>query len=372
MRRAGAGDDPRAPLEALQNALEEGQRDGLGGHPRVDDPRVRVGDLTRLHHRRVRRRNVVERGQRVREEGLDSAPRVDHLPRPLEVLRVIAQRHVDHRRQGDRVIGAAPLVQRPHQPVESVDSARRAPRRREPRVHHHAGGDLDHLAARQPVGCPGSADRVDGGVGEQGIRVRVDYDQEAVAAHGLEADRTHQQPRQDAALDVQGVARQIDDVGGIDHVRMRDQRVAGRGQQAGHRGRVARVTADLRADAGRHDERRVEAGRVLHGAALQPEDRSTGSGPAAGHDPNLAPIAALVRLGDNEPHGRLVRPEGVQDGPREMVEKAAASVRRRDLQLAFNQIQRRPPPISPRSRRTRTSSSTSARPTCRVRIRTAG
>ncbi len=101
----------------------------------------------------------------------------------------------------------------------------------------------------------------------------IDHHQHPVAADAQQAGRSHQQPADDASLDVERVLGHLVDVGGVDHVRMHDQGVAHAGQEPRHRSGIAGMAADRGVDSGRNQEHDVEALGTLERPFAKLEDR---------------------------------------------------------------------------------------------------
>ena len=77
----------------------------------------------------------------------------------------------------------------------------------------------------------------------------VHQHQQPVRSDPLEPDGSHEEPADDAPLDVEGILGEVDEVRGIHNVRVRDQRVADRRQKRRSRVGIARVPANLRSNA---------------------------------------------------------------------------------------------------------------------------
>ncbi len=131
----------------------------------------------------------------------------------------------------------------------------------------------DDTGAVESIAGPRCVDRVDGGVGIGDLLVPVDHHQHPVAADSREPGGPHQEPADDASLDIERVRGHLVDVGCIHHVRMNDQGVAHTGQELRHRTGVAGMAADRGVDPGRNQENHVEMRGVLERPLAKLEDR---------------------------------------------------------------------------------------------------
>ena len=106
--------------------------------------------------------------------------------------------------------------------------------------------------------------------------MRIHEQQEAIGPRAPQADRPHQQSRDDAPLHVEGVLWNVDYIGGIHNVGVRHEGVAHGREKRRRRRRVARVTADLSAYPGGNEVNDIEARGVFEWSADESEYRIGG------------------------------------------------------------------------------------------------
>ena len=203
-------------------------------------------------------RHVVQNRDGVRQERLDAAPRVHHPAFELEVVAVKVHGNVDHRGNGDGVEMASVLAKRLPERVKSINSARSSAGWSFSPCHLHRWLKLQDLRL-QPVRRARSAHRVHDSAVEEGVIVGVHQHQQPVRSDALEPDCSHEEPADDAPLDVQGILGEVDEVRGVHNVRVRDQRVADRRQKRRSRVGITSVPANLRANASGHEMNDAES-----------------------------------------------------------------------------------------------------------------
>ena len=203
--------------------------------------------------------------QRVSEDGLDAAPGVHHGTVAVEIILMELRRNGDHGRDRDRV-GVLEVGANPIEKVGEVVDAAGGPSGRGV-LRNELDGRVEHddPGAVEAVACAGRVHGVDRGVRVGDLFVAVDHHQHAVATNSPQTGRPHQQPADDAALDVQGILGHLVDVGSVHDVRVHDQIVAHRRQEAGDRSRVAGMAADCGIDTGRNEENDIEASEFSNG-----------------------------------------------------------------------------------------------------------
>ena len=209
----------------------------------------------------------------MRQHRLHAAPGVDHIAHPVKVFEMVSGRNLNLRGNRHRIILPPSPSQLPQQGIQTLHPPRGSPRPGVADIHPQPLLQPENLRLRQAVGYAGRVHGVNGRANKKFVVVRANHHQQAVVPHPLQARQPLQQPGNGAALYIQRVGRQLNHIRSIQHIRMRNQRVADRGQQGGHRHCIAGVAANFRPYAGRHQKYGIKVLCILNRPGFQPEKR---------------------------------------------------------------------------------------------------